>query len=127
MNCSSFTGKAHLTWETLHGGCEINVIDAETQPEVTVDESDIAEISDFLKGVIRDVADPRKVREFFASFVESITIGKEKALINYDPSRLISIGGHSVVPGASVWLPELDLQGTILLVADLPEDLRFAA
>ena len=88
--------------------CEnkLNKLSQEVPPELTITEENIEEIGYFLRKTIREAADPKNVRNFFSSFVQSITVGKGKARIKYDPSLLIRTRERSTVPGASVWLPD---------------------
>ncbi len=82
-------------------------INAEKGPTVDVSENDLAELAEFLSGVIQDVKEPKKLRECFGSFVYSIRISNSDAIIEYDPAKLLDRPTDPVRRGV-VWLPGTD-------------------
>ncbi len=86
---------------------KLTTIDAEKEPVIGVSEADLKKLAEFLVGVIQNAKDPKKLREFFGSFINSIKIGKSDAVIKYDPAKLLDRTSDPVRSGV-VWLPGTD-------------------
>ncbi len=85
----------------------IVTLEAQTDPELDINQADIAQATDAIRGMVLDADDPVTVRTFFGTFVEGITIEAERVTIEYDPAKIMN-HGISVVHNKSVWLPDLD-------------------
>ncbi len=99
---------------------QLTIVDAEQQPELTVSQADIAELADALRYIIQTTSDAKKLRHFFASFIDKIWLGDNSVRIEYRPECLIATPEPVLVPSKACWLPEHALLGTRLLAVDLP-------
>ncbi|MCP3869699.1 MAG: recombinase family protein [Gammaproteobacteria bacterium] len=99
---------------------QLGILDAEEQPEATVSQADIDDIAASLRYIIETAEDPRKIRQFFGSFIDRIWLGDDSVRIEYRPECLISNPEPILVPSKECWLPERSLLGTRMLVIDLP-------
>jgi DNA invertase Pin-like site-specific DNA recombinase len=95
-------------------------IDAEQQPEMTVSQQDIAELESALRYIIESTSDTKKLRHFFASFIDKIWLGDDSVRIEYRPECLVANPEPVPVPSKACWLPEHALLGTRILAVELP-------
>lgn len=95
-------------------------IDAEQQPEMTVSQQDITELESALRYIIESTSDTKKLRHFFASFIDKIWLGDDSVRIEYRPECLVANPEPVPVPSKACWLPEHALLGTRILAVDLP-------
>lgn len=111
---------------------EINNLEAERAPELAIDTKDIDQALEFFTDILK-TADPKKVRLFFSTFVQSITLETDRVHIAYHPEKLVCIAGGGKLPAATVhsgggkWLPNQALLRTAIIAFDLPERWRLAA
>ena len=85
----------------------IVALEAQTDPELDINQADISQATEAIRGMVLDADDPVTVRTFFGTFVEKITIEAERVTIEFDPAKIMN-HGISVVHNKSVWLPDLD-------------------
>lgn len=110
---------------------ESEIADIETQqaPQVSITDAEVADAVEFLRAVVRD-ADPKKVRLFFSTFVDNLTVNDDAVSVEYCKDKLIETAAGRRVASATVhsrsgrWLPVLSLLRTATLLIDLPA--RFA-
>jgi site-specific DNA recombinase len=84
---------------------ELAKIEAEQPPQSFLSDSNLDELSAALVGIIKTSENPKKVRAFFQSFIESIYIQKDRLVIKYDPAKLVMVRPGKVVPSNVLWLP----------------------
>lgn len=85
---------------------ELARIEAEERPELRISDADLVEFSETLVDVVKTSASPKKLRSFFASFVQRVILEPDGHLtIEYDPQKIINRPGGAV-RDAVVWLPE---------------------
>lgn len=91
-------------------------------------ETDLHELATALTAVVRRVADPRKLRQFFGGFVERVTVDSHYASVEFRLDRLFAA---DAVHSKGEWLPGKALTRTGGIVSrlrfELPEELRRAA
>lgn len=83
------------------------IIEAEHPPVVKVDTEMLEAVSGYLIDVLVSSKDPKKVRDFLASFIDHIEIRNEDVEIVYNPEKLLT-GASAPVLSEVVWLPDLD-------------------
>lgn len=81
---------------------ELARLDNEADPVVNVEPSDIDRLSSVLMEIIATSQNPKKIRNFFGSFIEKILVFPDSVKISYKPECLIQ---EQVVPSKGVWLP----------------------
>ncbi len=96
------------TWEA-----ELAAIDAEQPPQINVTADQIDELSEALSYIIESTTDPKKLRQFFGSFIHRIVVGTASVRIEYRPEALVSNPEPAAVPSNWNWLPERPLLGTL--------------
>lgn len=99
---------------------ELAIIDAEEQPELTVSKADIDELAGALRYIIETTSDAKKLRHFFASFIDKIWLGDNSVRIEYRPECLVANPEPVPVPSKACWLPVHALLGTRILAVELP-------
>lgn len=82
----------------------------ENMPQV-----DPEDAADYLRGIVLDCTDPKKLREFVGTFVKAITVGESEVLVDYHPECLVQLNHRSVVHSARNWLPVLGSLRTVRL------------
>lgn len=82
-------------------------VEAEQQPAVRVTEEDVRQLATALVDIIKTSERPARIRTFFSSFIEGVTIEDEQVVIQYDPSRLVTMTPQKevMVPRTVMWLP----------------------
>lgn len=98
----------------------LTALELQAPPTAIVDESQLDELGEFMRDLIERCESPRKVREFFASFIDKVVITEKQALIRYRPDRLVNARGFDVVRSTEKWLPDLGISRTVQLAVDLP-------
>ncbi len=93
----------------------LTTLEEQPAPEMVLDEAELHELGDFLRQTIEECANPKKVRAFFASFIETVVVNGPDVVINYRPDRLIDKRRFDVVHSGARWLPD---QGSNLGPAD---------
>jgi site-specific DNA recombinase len=81
---------------------ELARLDNEAAPVVTVKEADIDRLSSLLMEIIATSQNPKKIRNFFGSFIEKIQIYSDSVKISYKPECLLQ---SEMVPSKGIWLP----------------------
>lgn len=97
---------------------DLTAINAEQAPEITIMEDEASELYDFLRRSIKDNKNPKRIRSFFATFIDGITVLDDTVEITYSPERLSM--AKQMVPTKRNWLPGTPLKGTIHAVVGLP-------
>lgn len=91
-----------------HGEDALEKLDAERPPQITMDDSLVEDVVEFLGGQIKSGRRPQQVRDFFGSFLEQVEVHDDRVTLRYRPECLLpppdSKGG---VSGKAVWLPEI--------------------
>tara|TARA_Y200000002_G_scaffold383069_1_gene402963 strand:+ start:991 stop:2613 length:1623 start_codon:yes stop_codon:yes gene_type:complete len=110
---------------------ELAVAETEKPPQLEISETDLTELSELLVDIIKTTNNPGKVREFFKTFIHSITLQDNEIKVKYRPEALITVNSE-IVPSERKWLPEPSLLGTIrvpmvVFTRKLPPQLRKAA
>lgn len=110
---------------------ELAVAETEKPPQLEISETDLTELSELLVDIIKTTSNPGKVREFFKTFIHSITLQDNDIKVKYRPEALITVNSE-IVPSERKWLPEPSLLGTINVPMvefrrKLPPQLRKAA
>lgn len=118
-----------LTRRLRHNNAEIKIveqrlaeIDGQKAPDIVFTKSQVKELAEFLTKTIKTSHKVEKIRSFFSSFIEKISIYDTEARIDYRPESLVMKSWEpTTVPSKHGWLPETDLLGTVLLKVCLPE------
>ena len=84
---------------------DLVALDMEAVPP-EVDDIEVDELSDFLKRLVKESTDPRKVRMFFSDFIEDIRVEEDAVSINYFRELLVA---GDVVPSKRKWYRRPDL------------------
>ncbi|MFZ5514679.1 MAG: recombinase family protein [Pseudomonadota bacterium] len=79
-------------------------IDAEQAPQIEVDQADIRELAEAVATIIKTTENPKKLRQFFSSFIEGIHIGNDAVRIEYNPEAIIN-RPERAVHSEAIWLP----------------------
>ncbi|WP_424446922.1 recombinase family protein [Paucimonas lemoignei] len=82
-------------------------LESEQDPVMNVSEEDIHTASDVLRTMVIDCENQKAARSFFSSFVEKVTLEKERVVIKYNPSKILN-HERIVVHSKESWLPDLD-------------------
>lgn len=97
-------------------------LDGQQAPDIDFDVAQANELAEFLAETIKTSRKVEKVRAFFRSFIDKISVYDTEARIDYRPESLIMKSWEPVkVPSKAGWLPGTDLLGTVLLKVGLPE------
>lgn len=90
---------------------ELTSIKNERPPVFNLTGDDAQMIRALITGWIKNPSNPKKARDFMASFIEGIFLqeNREEAEIRYNPARLFTLPG--AVPSSVVWLPDPVSQG----------------
>lgn len=80
-------------------------IDSEQQPEVEIDENDVADLVGTLRYIIETTKNPKKLRHFLGSFIVKIWVSDDSVRIEYRPECLIVNREPVIVPSKDGWLP----------------------
>ena len=84
-------------------------LEQEADPDLDISDDDIQEATDALRAVVTGCEDPATVRAFFATFVERVVVESDRAVIEYDPTKIMNHGTCvTVVHSKNTWLPDLD-------------------
>lgn len=102
-------------------------LEMERAPDFDLDDDRVRKMAFSFQDMIRACDNPRKVREFFASFIDHVIVEGEKVVINYRKDRLVNRTGFDVVHSTGSWLPVEGSLGTSAVVATLPEKFRRVA
>ncbi len=85
---------------------ELARVDAESAPDFHLDDSEVSAVAGALRDILRQAANPKKIRGFFSTFIDAVHIGGERARIEYKPERLVNANrASSAVPSTRNWLP----------------------
>lgn len=106
---------------------EVGLTDLELAEPPVVADIDLMELQQFVREIVLTSNQPRKIREFFAGFVQDIVLFEGHATVNYRPDRIVTNNTAESVRSGMEWLPDVGLLRTVALNADLPEDFRIAA
>lgn len=90
----------------------IAAIDAEQPPELTISETEVGELRDFLMDRIRDRDDIKRARGFFAEVIDRIDVLDDEIQIRYRPDRLVG-ADTPAVHSSGKWLPGQGLLRTV--------------
>jgi len=90
-------------------------IDSEQPPELSITEDDLDQLREFLADRMRDRADVKRTRAFFAELIDRVDVLEDEVQIHYRPDRLV---GAETVRSREYWLPDRRLLRT--LVEPLP-------
>lgn len=85
---------------------DLDQVNAEEPPRFEVKEDEIAFLAETITETIRTAENPKKIRQFFNSFVDRIVVGDSDVRIEYRPQRLAA-AGVGTVPSKVKWLPGL--------------------
>ncbi len=96
-------------------------------PQVTIDEADLDSVRDFVREVIAESDNPRKVREFLSGFVDRIIIRDSGADIEFRRDRLVTANATETVHSRKIWGAVPGSLRTAVIIAVLPERFRRAA
>jgi site-specific DNA recombinase len=94
-------------------------LEQEHVPEAYITDYDVQEMCDMMIDVVKTSTDPKKLRQFFASFIKSIEIRDSIARIEYHPDRIVT-RSLNPVHSEGVWLPDRVLLRTKSIEFDLP-------
>ena len=89
---------------------ELAVAETEKPPQLEISETDLTELSELLVDIIKTTNNPGKVREFFKTFIHSITLQDNEIKVKYRPEALITVNSE-IVPSERKWLPLPDSNG----------------
>ena len=84
---------------------ELAALEEMQAPALDVTRESIEEIYAFVEGTIRN-GSPKKIREFLGSFVERVVLEDRRAVIHYQPARLVAGHATEVVRSTGKWLPD---------------------
>jgi DNA invertase Pin-like site-specific DNA recombinase len=89
---------------------ETELTDLENQPvpQAKIGDREIREIGDYLRQLLEETGDPKKVREFLGSFIDKAVIAGDRVTIHYNQAKLIGSGGE--VHNARNWHPNSSAQ-----------------
>lgn len=104
----------------------LTTLEAEPAPAAEVDPVELAKLSEVVREILT-TAEPKKVREFLASFIERIVLKDAETEIHYHPTRLVNARPMDVVQSGRNWLPKPVTLRTAVIRAGLPERFRRAA
>ncbi len=96
-------------------------------PPAAVDPVAMEQLQQFVRDVVVTSPQPKKVREFFAGFVEEIVVFGAELAINYRKDRIVTANRTDTVHSGERWLPDLGFLRTARVVVALPERWRRAA
>ena len=82
-------------------------LEEEVIPEIEVSENQIAEAANFLREIVLASDDPSKLRNFFSTFIERITLGEKEVDVEYAKQKLMNQGGMALVHSKQTWLLDL--------------------
>lgn len=103
-------------------------LELEDAPEFRVSDQQLMEIQAFVREVVTTPTNnPKKIRDFFAGFVESIVINGNEASVNYRKDRLVTLNATDTVHSEKGWLPVLGSLRTASIVIPLPGSFQRAA
>jgi site-specific DNA recombinase len=109
-----------LTVRLREATAQIGKLDAERRrivdegvPTRAPTDRDLSTMTEFLRDLLAG-EDPRRLREFFGSFVSAINVGADSVEVIYQPDRIVGTSPY-VVHRAGRWLPD---QGSNLGPAD---------
>ncbi len=106
---------------------EALLVEAEVPPPLQVADRDIAETTEWLRGVVADCQDPARIRGFFSAFIEKIELTPpHEVRVTYNLDRLVNRPRSEVVHSETGWLPERAMLRTAIALS-LPPGLRRAA
>lgn len=106
---------------------DLNNLEMAEPPEVTVTEADLRAVQDFVRTVVTESGNPKKVREFMGSFVERITITETDARVEYRKDRLVTSNATETVHSEKWWGATTGILRTATIIAILPARFRRAA
>lgn len=87
----------------------------------------LAELQAFVRHVVLQSNQPKRVREFFFGFIDEIVVLDTEVQINYRKDRIVTANATDSVHSRSGWLPDLGLLRTGRVVVGLPDRWRRAA
>ncbi|MCW5624081.1 MAG: zinc ribbon domain-containing protein [Burkholderiales bacterium] len=91
---------------------ELTRVLTEAPPTTEIDPVEIDTLAELMRETVRSAAADgrvKRVREFFASFIDAIVVDDDEVDIRYQPERLLAIPGASTlaVRSKARWLPDL--------------------
>lgn len=97
-------------------------LDGQQEPDIVFNEAQANDLAGFLAEIIQTSRKVEKVRSFFRSFIDKITVHDTEARIDYRPESLVMRSWEpATVPSKAGWLPGTGLLGTVLLTVELPQ------
>ena len=97
-------------------------LDGEQAPEIVFNKAQANELAEFLAETIKTSRKVEKVRSFFRSFINKISVHDTEVRIDYRPESLVMKSWEpEMVPSRVGWLPVTGLLGTVLLTVELPQ------
>ncbi len=102
---------------------KVRALKEERPPVADISEDDLDEIRDIFTSVLMDGKNPKMVRSFLSSFIQSVVVREQACRIEYRPESIIS-NPDTPVPSTGIWLPEGGLLGTRVLMVEMPDVLR---
>lgn len=106
---------------------ELNNLEMIEPPEVKVSDAELQAVQDFVRSVVMESNNPKKVREFMGSFVEKITLNPDAAIVKYRADRLVTNTDTDTVQSEKWWGATSGILRTATIIAILPDRFRKAA
>lgn len=106
---------------------KLTALELEEAPDFHATDEQLGEIQGFVRDVVMTGKNPKKIRDFFAGFVESVVVFGDAATVNYRKDRLVTLNAVETVQSEKGWLPVLGTQRTARVVVLLPDRFRRAA
>ena len=79
---------------------EIMDVEVQNAPEVSISDTEVTDAVEFLRDVVKD-ADRKKVRLFFSTFIDKVTVNDDGVKIEYCKDKLVATAsGRTVIPAA---------------------------
>ena len=74
-----------------------------------ISDEDIQEATEALRSIVIGCENPVTVRTFLGTFVERVVLESDRAVIEYNPAKIMNHGTCvTVVHSRNTWLPDLD-------------------
>lgn len=105
---------------------ELSDLERQPVPQAQIDDREIREIGDYLRQLLEETGDPKKVREFLSSFIDKVVIVGDQVTIHYNQAKLVGSGGAGGSEYPQV-APHYLATMNRRLVTELPERFRKAA
>lgn len=108
---------------------EEKLTELENEPvePVALGEPEVAEMAEFIRDMLSDTSDAKRLRTFFSGFIKEIVLRDSEVEIKYHPEKLINRVGFDVVHSNESWLPDPTLLRIEILCIRLHERFVLAA